>query len=71
MENCLDDLCKNNGTCDDRGGYFYCFCTGLYYGEICEDCKHVEQLIPLCFMSHKVDVGKQCRPTSNAAQGGL
>ena len=40
MENCWEDLCKNNSTCDDRGGYFYCFCSGMYYGEVCEDCKY-------------------------------
>lgn len=37
IENCWEGLCKNGATCDDRGGNFYCFCTGMYYGKTCLD----------------------------------
>lgn len=40
MENCWDGLCHNGATCDDRGGYFTCFCAGLYYGQTCLNCKY-------------------------------
>lgn len=36
IDECLNDVCSNNGTCENTPGGFQCFCTDGWHGDTCQ-----------------------------------
>ena len=42
MDDCINVICKNGGTCRDSPGSFSCDCVNGYTGPECQTGKHIK-----------------------------